>query len=267
MRPAREATAKRAPRRRMRRASDDGSTWPRPAPRRGRLAVSVRWRRAPVKRACPGRRATKATTVRKTKKEERDSGFGARSQTTPIGPLLLDGVAIGRGSPDRPRRKRVGLTGSRPAQRPKSNASAADRSRRSEQRQLLWHRTRPRKHLRAMDDGERHRSRSHRARLRDQRCGGGGRGQHGNSSRLAQDQSVAPGAQSGRRTTCSTAAASSSSRQPLARAATAWRGSVAADRRSSDDAPPWQRGAAVRREGAETRTGRGDMAGFRCARR
>ena len=26
----------------------------------------------------------------KTKKEERDSGFGARSQTTPIGPLLLD---------------------------------------------------------------------------------------------------------------------------------------------------------------------------------
>src|SRR6185369_5502407 len=54
------------------------------------------------------------------KKEERDSGFGARSQTTPIGPLLLDGVATGRGSPDRPRRKRVGLTGSRPAQRPKS---------------------------------------------------------------------------------------------------------------------------------------------------
>jgi hypothetical protein len=84
----------------------------------------------------------------------------------------------------------------------------------------------------------------------------------------AQDHSTAPGAQSGRRTTCSTLAppSSSISRQPLASAGTARWPTAAEPRRSSDEAPPWQRGpAGRRREAAETDGRRDDMAGFRWA--
>jgi len=83
-----------------------------------------------------------------------------------------------------------------------------------------------------------------------------------------QDQSVAPGAHSGRRTMCSTLApVPSSSRQPQARAWTARCGTAALPRRSSDDAPPWQRGPAGRRdEAAEAIGRRGDMTDFRCSR-
>jgi len=82
-----------------------------------------------------------------------------------------------------------------------------------------------------------------------------------------QDQSVAPGAQSGRRTMCSTLApVPSSSRQPQARASTARCGTAAMPRRSSDDAPPWQRGPAGRRgETAEAIGRRGDMTDLRCS--
>ena len=57
----------------------------------------------------------------------------------------------------------------------------------------------------------------------------------------------------GKPTTCSTAAASEwpGSRQPLGRAAATRWGSAPKPRRSSDDAPPWQRGPAGRRSGAE----------------
>jgi hypothetical protein len=48
-------------------------------------------------------------------------------------------------------------------------------------------------------------------------------------------------------------AESPSSHQPLARAAATRCGSAPKPRRSSDDAPPWQRGPDGRREGAQSR--------------
>ena len=147
-----------------RRRSDMAATCaPKGAPR-----ASVEWRAARQKRQLPGAAPLSAWT----KKEERDSGFGARSQTTPIGPLLLGRVGrSGEDPPDRARRKRVGLTGSRPAARhPKNVGSASNGSRWSEQRQLLRHLPRSREHRGALREGsQRHRRRAHGAGSRNQR--------------------------------------------------------------------------------------------------
>src|SRR4029079_4376210 len=58
---------------------------------KGALAVQCRMARSAREEGLPGAAPLSVWT----KKEERDSGFGARSQTTPIGPLLL-GPAVDR---------------------------------------------------------------------------------------------------------------------------------------------------------------------------
>ena len=204
-------------------------------------------------------------TLAKTKKEERDSGFGARSQTTPIGPLLLDAaIRAGEESPDRSRRERVGLTGSRPvaasetfsalgaAQRrtapggPNSDSCCGAWRGRAEHRRTL------------ADGGERPGRHANRAGPRDQRRRRVGGDQHGGSSAAAQDQSVAPGAQSGRRRRARRspggrrrARAQTLARAPPQRAARA----PTRPSRSNDDAPPWQRGRSGGEAERRKRTG------------
>ena len=67
-----------------------------------------------------------------------------------------------------------------------------------------------------------------------------------------EDRAAGRCARSGKPMTCSTLAPaeSASSHQPLARAAATRCGSVPKPRRSSDEAPPWQRGPAGRCSGA-----------------
>jgi len=135
------------------------------------------------------------------------------------------------------------------------NVLLAATSRRTEQRQLLRGVRRPRQHQRAPGrvDARRRRCQVGRA-ARNERCGNEGGGQHGGVRFLNQDHSGAGRrSRTGRPTTCSTLASveSATSIQPLARAAGTRCGSAPKPRRSSDEAPPWQRGPAGRRVGAE----------------
>lgn len=186
--------------------------------------------------------------------QRRRSGTTGRGplSKSPDCPLLLD-VRGRRDHPSgRARRERVGVTGSRPARVRKSSLAAT--SRRPEQRQLLQHVQRPRQHLRPRRDGAERRRRRARpaAAALDQRHRRESGDQHDGLDVSGQDDSaLAPcEARTGSPTMCSMATASAwaSSLQPLARAVATRCGTALEPSRSSDDAPPWQRGPAGRRQ-------------------
>ena len=153
----------------------------------------------------------------------------------------------------------MGGTGSRPARRPETVCLAAP-SRRTEQGQLLRHVQRTRQHRRALRRVNPRRRRCEvgaatRKKLRGGHCGG----QHGIVS--SQDhRGAGRRSRTGRPTTCSTTASEPAlSDQPLARAGATRCGRTPKPRRSSDEAPPWQRGPAGRRSGAERNERREDV--------
>ena len=195
-------------------------------------------------------------------KERRRSGTTGRGSLSksPDCPLLLDVRWLAEVNPSDRCQARASGSHWLASGAASENLFLATTSRRTEQGKLLRHVRRPRQHARTLRDGaERCRRRAQAAASADQRHGDEGRGQHGSS--IDQEDSMAGCCErSGRPTMCSTLAPaeSPSSHQPLARVAATRCGSAPKPRRSSDEAPPWQRGPAGRRSGAERKERRED---------
>jgi len=187
------------------------------------------------------------------------TGRGSLSKS-PDCPLLLDAPRSGGGEPVRPV---PGASEWEPLARVRRvvrKPFLAATSRRTEQGQLLRHVRRTRQHGRSLGDVDaRRRCREVGAAARKQAGRSDGGGQHGGVS--DQDQSGAGRrSRTGKPTTCSTTSSPESARslQPLGRAAATRCGSAPKPRRSRDEAPPWQRGPAGRRGGAERNERRED---------
>ena len=146
----------------------------------------------------------------------------------------------------------MGATGSRPARRPKTFPSGdlpADRTRTAAAACAAG--------APAPTGAGRRRRAASSSRRTGRRVAAGGRKELRRSARcrlLGQDHSGAGRrSRTGRPTTCSTSApaASAGSHQPLVRVAATRCPIAPKPRRSSDEAPPWQRGPAGRHSGAE----------------
>ena len=158
----------------------------------------------------------------------------------------------------------MGVTGSRPARRPKTFSLAAT-SRRAEQGQLLRHVRRTRQHRRALGGVDAwRRGREMGAAARNQRCGGETRRSAWRSSpRSGPQRRRTPVAHRQADDMLDVGAGGIGELAPAARARRRRRAAERAPkpRRSSDEAPPWQRGPAGRRGGAERKERREDVMG------
>ena len=195
------------------------------------------------------------------REEDKEGGAGqqagARSRKAPIARSSWTFPAGGIDPSSRCQARASGGHWLASGRRPKTLGLAAT-SRWSEEAQLLRDVRRSCQHEGPLRHrGERRVRRSREATSADQRHRNEGGSEHGGRPPVAvQDASAAGrGARDGMPMTCSTLApeASASSRHAPRRGAATRVGAAPKPRRSSDDAPPWQRGPAGRRGGAESR--------------